>query len=146
MASGVELEIATRKRLLDAPGMAALVAQRIDWGVRPGAARPAITLTRIAGEIGRHFKGESLQETRVQVDVWANDYVTAAKIAHLVKVTLEPAITLPAIPPNMGSGVRFERGFADQPDPATEDTPTGIVHRARMDVRLWWALTEEEGI
>lgn len=142
MANGAELEIAIRARLKASAALVALVGTRMDWGLRPGPNLPAITLTRIPGPTDVHFKGDQgLQETRVQVDVWAPDYITASRVGHLVKAALEPAGEVAKIAPNMDSGVRFERSFADQPDPAIEDTPAGPVHRVRLDVRTWWALT-----
>ena len=142
---GTELEAAIRKRLKDRVELTALLGEgaTIDWDVRPSAAAYSIVLGRIAGPIAVHFKGnQGLQETRVQVDVWGKDGTKVKKIAHLARTTLEPPAIVAATGPNMGAGVRFERGFADQPDPATEETPTGLVHRSRFDIMIWWALIE----
>jgi hypothetical protein len=140
--TGMEMEVAVRARLKASAALTAMIGQRVDWGLRAGPVLPAITLTRIPGPKDTHYKGDQgLQETRVQVDAWAPDYATAMKVAHMARMVLEPPEVVAAIPPNMEAGVRFERSFAEQPDPATESTATGVVHRARFDIAIWWALT-----
>jgi hypothetical protein len=149
---GGELEIATRLRLQAIPALVALVGPRIDWGFRPEPEVPALVLEIVSDPRPDHFKGaQGLRQTRVQVDAWAADRLTAKRVAQLAMNGLRPAavIDLPAEGEpgwieGLAPGVRFERSTAEGPELGTFPgaTPNSIVHRARFDLLTWWALTE----
>jgi hypothetical protein len=148
---GGELEIATRKRLLDLDPLTDQVEERVDWGFRPEPPLPAVVLEIVSDPRPAHFKGDQgLRVTRVQVDVWAATRMAAKRIAQLVINELKPpaVVLIPEGSPGwvagMAGGVRFERAFCDGPELTRETgaTPNTIVHRARFDLLIWWALTE----
>jgi hypothetical protein len=146
---GNELEMAVRARLLAAPAIQAVANLRVDWGFRPAPPLPALVLEVVTDIRPHHFQDrQGLRETRVQVDAWGKTRTEAKRLALLTINALEPSAQVdiqgsPGHIPGMATGVRFERSFADGPEPSTESTETGVIHRARFDIMIWWALTAE---
>lgn len=75
--------------LLAEPSITTKVAQRITWNVRKqGAPTPAIVLTKVSGTPSYTNDGESISETRVQIDCWAAKYADAVEASRAVKALL----------------------------------------------------------
>ncbi|WP_065328178.1 tail completion protein gp17 [Tritonibacter mobilis] len=71
--------------------VAALCANRVDWGARPqGDDYPAIALHQVGGTQGHTLQGtDGLFQGRVQVDCYALHYSEARTLAQAVKLTLD---------------------------------------------------------
>lgn len=106
---------------------------RVYWVDRPqAAALPAVTLQIITDLRPQHLKGfNELRDTRVQIDCWAATYaaVTALKEAVLAAV----------VPLNTSNGIRFDRAIIDGERDLGERVETQFIHRASVDLMVWWA-------
>ena len=145
---GTELEIATRLRLRAAPWLVEQLGARFDWGFRAKPPLPALVLETISDPRPHHFKGpQGLRETRVQGDAWAASRTEAKRIAMAVINAMQGRAEIvireePGWEREMADAVRFEGAFADGPELSTETQTEGVVHRARFDLNIWWALSE----
>lgn len=110
-------------------GLRALVADRIEWGVRGDA--PSVALHLISSPPDHTLAGPSgLVEARVQVDCWADTFLKAKQIGTAV------VAALPARRAVIGS-VRFLACTVldTSRDRSGETTPNEL-HRTRIDVRV----------
>lgn len=120
-----------RARLLANGTIAALVSTRVDWGVRPqGKPLPAITLTMVNDTRDQRMDGlETTQGPLVQIDCWADTYLTASALREAV-------VTLLATPATQ-SGTRFLGAQNINTQDLPEKTDTGMVHRAMIRANVW---------
>lgn len=111
----------------DAP-IAAVVGTRIYWGIIPqNSTRPNIRLQTISDDRPAHLQGyDGARVTRVQCDCFAATYGAARGLA-------EKVITALAVPDEVG-GVFFGFTKAEGPRDLGEDTASGFVHRASVDL------------
>lgn len=121
------MEEALVARLAAAPGIAAIVGDRIDWFDRPSAL-PALVLTKVdAGREWTHDGPDGLDEPRVRFECWAGTKAAVAALGRALLAEME----LPAD----RDGTRFHEGSLeferwDRPD----DVDGGIaVFRVTMD-------------
>lgn len=106
---------------------------RVTWVERPqAAALPAVTLQIISDQRPQHLKGfNPLRGTLVQIDFWGDAYgdVTALKEAVLAAI----------VPENTSNGIRFDRAIIDGERDLGEQGTTAFIHRASIDLIVWWA-------
>lgn len=108
--------------------------QRAYWVDRPqAAALPAVTLQIISDQRPQHLKGfNPLRDTRVQIDCWGNSYGEVA--------ALKEAVLAAVVPESIANGIRFDRAIIDGERDLGEQTETQFIHRASIDLIVWWAL------
>lgn len=119
---------ALRARLVGQTG----AGTKVYWLDRPqGTALPAITLQTISADRPRTYNGmQGLRLSRVQMDVWANDYdegrtVFEAAVAELIPSRLE------------ANGIFFDHiNFEGEAD-LTERLETKLIYRTRVDLLVW---------
>lgn len=120
-------------RLLADSGLAALVANEINWIDRPqGDALPSVTLQIITSGRSYNFKGvNGLAGTRVQMDCWGGTYAAAKAVSRAVTTAIEPPVT--------HGGTVFGASFLDNaPDFPPEDLAGGVTaFRVKMDWIIW---------
>lgn len=123
---------ALRARLLEAPAVAELVAQRVTWVDRPqAAALPAITLQIIFEDRAQHMTGfVGRQFASVQVDVWASSSTEAASLKEAVIAALVPKTTT--------QGIRFGRALVTARD-QSERTEAQFIYRPSLDFSINYA-------
>lgn len=119
---------ALHSRLTAAGPVATAVGTRVYWVNRPqGSALPAIRLQTISDPRPEHLQGyDAARVTRVQADCFATTYGAARQLA-------EKVVTALAEPATVG-GVIFGHIKAEGPRDLGEDTTSGFVHRASMDL------------
>lgn len=123
-----DFEQALLARLVADSGVAALAGSRLYWGIIPqGKARPYVRLQVISDPRPQHLKGYfGARQTRVRADCMADKYGDARALAAAVIAALaEPATQ---------DGVHFGRTKAEGPRTDGEDTDSGFVHRASVDL------------
>lgn len=118
---------ALRARLL-ADAEVSGTTTRVHWGIVPqGAALPYIRLQTISDPRPQHLGGyDGARSTRVQADCFAASYGAARGLA-------EDVIAAVAVPATVG-GVQFGRVKAEGPRDLGEDTASGFVFRASVDL------------
>jgi hypothetical protein len=128
------MDEALRDLLLNEQRVAAIVARRVDWGVRPqGDALPAITLDRISGIAQMNLAGPSgWDRDRVQIDCWARTYKIAKDLSLLIA---GPGGLLVGYRGDH-QGFRLRTFVAGRRSDADSDTK-GPVHRTSVDVMVW---------
>ncbi len=124
----MSFEKALAKRLLMAGPIAGKVASRVDWMRRPqGAALPAITLQIITDTRDQHYGGFHPSVTRVQCDVWTDDFLASTELRDLIVPVLVPAAKV--------DGIRFQRGQGVTIRPATDADADGTpLYRQIIDI------------
>lgn len=129
------MEEALIARLLAAPPLAALVGNRINWGLRvQGEPLPALTLTNISPGRSYTYKGAAgLAGPRVQFDAYAADFLTAKALARALITVLEQPATV--------AGISFAPAFLEaERGPDAEDLGGGArVERVRLDFFIWFS-------
>ena len=117
-----------RARLIAAAGVTAIVGQKVYWGITPqGTVLPYVRLNTISDPRPEHLQGyDGSRITRVQADCFAGSYATARALAEAV-------IAAVADPATVGT-VRFGRTKAEGPRDLGEDTASGFVFRASVDL------------
>lgn len=128
------MEADLRARLTGDPTVkAAVKASAIAWGDRPQASGlPAITLDFIDDARPQHMTDfQAVRGTQVQVDVWADDKLTARDLREAVIAALAPTA-------NIGA-TSFRRSFVDRVGSSFESVETAIVYRERIDFTIWHA-------
>lgn len=116
------------RTLLRADPRASEAAGRIDWGVRvQGAPIPAVTLLRVGAPID---VSANLRQSRIQIDVWANDYAQSDRIAKAINSILSGFR-------GVIDGVDFTGAFLDEERDLPEADTTGVMHRVMLDYRVW---------
>jgi len=113
-----------RSRLLGATA----AGSRVYWLSRPQAsALPAITLQTISGGLEQNLKGfEEMQQSRVQLDVWATSYDQMIEVFNAAVAALAP--------PTVQGGTTFSRMMFDPPRDLLERTDTQEVFRKSVDL------------
>lgn len=101
---------------------------RVTWLERPqGDGLPAITLQTVVDGQEQHLKGfHGLQESRVQLDVWALSYVEAQTIAQAAVEAVVPADTV-------GDTV-FSRTLIENRRDLTDRAAEATIYRVSMDL------------
>ncbi len=126
----MDMQGALRARIT---GAATTVGTKVYWVDRPQtSALPAVTLQIISDLREQHLKGfQSIRGTRVQVDCWGTTYsqVTALKEAVLAAI----------VPENLSNGIRFHRAIIEGERDLGERVETQFIHRASVDLIIWWA-------
>lgn len=132
------MEEALRAKLLATAALAALVAKRVDWGLRPqGGELPAVALHVISDIADLTMKGASHWNTaRIQADCWGRTFKAARDVGRVV-----------AAPASAGglhgfrgvlSGIRF-RIFVLDRDTGTDTDTVGIIHKSQIDLRVLYS-------
>lgn len=127
----MDFQASVRARLLADAAITAEVGTRVYWGERPQAdPLPAIVLTTVSDP--RPFCIDHYQETRstrVQLDVFAEHYGEALRIARAaISVLKDPAII---------SGKVFGAAFVDSQRDLSERVNGEEIHRQSVDLLLW---------
>jgi hypothetical protein len=125
------MEVQLRARLLANSPVAAIVANRISWGVRPqGEAYPSLVLTVIDDPRPQTFKANiDVRSTLVQMDCYG---ITRAQVAALREAAISAIV-----PPAIQGSVEFLRAFIDTVRGMDMRTETGVIYRDTVDVRIW---------
>lgn len=131
------MKAAIRRILLANSGVAALVGDRIAWGVLPrGTAYPAIALHHLSGPHHYAMGGPSnLATSRVQVNCLADLPVTSDALAAAVRSALSGLRATVA-------GVTIQGAFLDNEDDLVdgEPQPPDEIHcDVRQDYLIWHA-------
>ena len=93
-------------RLRAAAGVTSLIGAKSYWEQAPqGTARPYVTLLDVTQLRGQTLKGWDLEAARVQIDVWADDYLEKNAIMDAVIAALVPGGTF--------NGHKFQRADVD---------------------------------
>jgi len=118
-------------RLIGAPAVAALVADRIEWDdLAADSALPAITLQVITDERPQNHDGfDDFRGTRVQLNSLARTKAQAIAVREAAIAVLVPA-------GEQGS-TTFLRSFIDGGGSDAERTSTGRLCRERTDFIIW---------
>lgn len=120
--------------LLADSGVAAIVADRITWAVRPQAeALPAVVLHRITA--GRHYTHEGrngLEGPLIQIDCWGSNHGAAKRLARAVIAALDTLTTSP-FQAAFVEGERDDNEWGEGPDA----TGAAGFFRTSLDVRVW---------
>ena len=121
------MEEALRAALLAASGVKALVADRIDWGLRPDIV-PSVRL-QLVGKVPFYtYDGrDGLTPYRVQADCFGRRYGEAKLVARAVEAAID-GLTRPAFE------ARFLLGERDDQDTDAAGQP---LHRTSLDFRIW---------
>ena len=126
----MDMQGALRARIT---GASTSAGTRVYWVDRPQAsALPSVTLQIITDLRPQHLKGfDETRDTRVQIDCWAATYAAAT--------ALKEAVLAAVIPINTSNGIRFDRAIIDGERDLGERTETQFIHRASVDLVIWWA-------
>ena len=106
----------------------AALTTELHWTRVPqGKSLPYVRLQTVSDPRPQHLKGyDAMRETRVQVDCFASSWGQSRAIAEaIIAATARPATH---------GGIQFGRVRAEGPRDLGEDTPSGFVHRANMDL------------
>lgn len=124
----MDLAKALIARLDAAAAVTDVAGSRTYWLVRPqNSALPAVVLQVVGGERAQHLDGfEDMRTVRVQAACLAEK--------HSVSRTLAEAVTAALVPEAEVDGVLFWRASADEPRDLGNQTDTGFVHRAVVDL------------
>lgn len=119
---------ALHARLTADPQVAASVSMRVYWVNRPqNSDLPAIRLQTISDPRPEHLNGyDGARVVRVQADCFATTYGGARQLAEKVIA----AVSAPAT----AGGIVFGHTKAEGPRDLGEDTASGFVHRASVDL------------
>lgn len=115
---------ALRTRLVNDLAVAAIVGEKVHWGIVPNAAAtPYIRLQAIGGEEGEVLDGpDGLKRAFVTVDCYAGTHKAAWALAQATRAALVGTATF--------AGVTMIRTDSELPRDAGEDIPgVGYVHR-----------------
>jgi hypothetical protein len=106
---------------------------RIYWVERPqSSALPSVTLQIISDLRPQHLKGfDELRDTRVQIDCWGKNYAEAVAVKEAALAAL--------VPENTANSIRFDRAIVDGERDLGEMAGTTFIHRASVDLVVWWA-------
>lgn len=129
----MDMEGATRKRLLDATPVSAINGSRVYWVDRPQAsALPASVLEKAGGTREQHLKGfNDLRPTRVQLSAFALEFNQANALMEAMIDALVPEAT--------SSGIIFNRAIVDgEPRTSGGMVGTQFVHQHSVDLIMWW--------
>lgn len=125
------MEEAITAILLGADPVAALVADRVNWGERPGEDMPAITLHRISGARDATMAGRSgLVSSIVQLDVWGRTYRDSKLLARAVIAALPQTRVVAA-------GITVQGVFINSESDSFEGDDPLPLFRTRIDLSVW---------
>ncbi len=132
------MEEALTALLLGHAPLTGLVGQRVHWLRQPvgDAAFPYVNLQIAGGDRSYHMQGETgLRKTRVQADVWAENYTSSKAVMRAFEDVLSGY---------SGSilGVKIQGAFMEQPRDLTDET-TGAerqLFRLTVDTEISWHL------
>lgn len=134
------MDEALRDLLLGTAAITAIVARRVDWGVRPqGDALPAITLDRISGVPQMNMAGPSGWDLdRIQIDSWARTYKVAKDISLLIAGSPSPTRPAGVLVGYRGDhlGMRLRTFIVGRRSDSDSDNK-GPVHCTSVDVMVW---------
>lgn len=130
---------ALRRRLVESPAVAAIVADRVFWDERPQAsALPAIVLQVVSDPRPQTMKGfQAARATRVQADCMAQTGPAGGGPA--IVAALVEAVIAAVAPAAQVGGTAFSRSFVDAARDLPERTEHGIVNRTSLDLIVWHA-------
>lgn len=115
--------------LADNAALSALVADRIQWGVRDTVS-PSVALHLIDAPPDWTLKGPSgLVQARVQIDAWADTFLAAKAVADAA------VAALPMIGSVVGS-TKFLSCVVIDKERGTSGASPNLLHRTRTDVRV----------
>jgi hypothetical protein len=124
----MEMYGALRARLLGETG----AGSRVTWVDRPQASTlPAITLQTISADRPRTYNGmQGLRLSRVQMDVWADDFDQGRTVYEAAVAALIPSRLTE-------NGIFFDHiNFEGEAD-LTERLETKTIYRTRVDLLVW---------
>lgn len=125
----VDFVIALRGRIVAAPAVSTSLGSRLYPvnKVPQNAAKPYAYYQVISDPRPEHLKGyDSARQSRIQIDIVADDYATARAIGENIIETV-------AVPGTHG-GIRFGRTKAEGPRDLSEETASGTISRASLDL------------
>lgn len=126
------MEQAFRNLLLADSAVSAIVGTRVNWAERPQASPlPAIVLHMVSDNNGHHMAGpDGLQETRVQVDAYADSYGSVKGLQRAVRAALDGY---------SGGNIQgiFHAGSRDGRDGETNEADRP--HRVSLDFMTTWS-------
>lgn len=127
----MSFESALRKRLIQDDAVAAMVADRVHWKVRPqNGALPAIVLLMIHDPRPQHLGGfQSLRPTRIQADCYGRTYDQARELREAVIAVLAAKAT--------EEDTRFDVGFINDARDRLDETAAGAAHVQLIDATIW---------
>jgi hypothetical protein len=122
-------------RLKADAGVAAIAGARVFWDVRPQkgdlSGFPAVVLTTIFGDRPQHLDGfEDMATATVQASCYAEKKAESRALAE--------AVIAAAIPEGDVDDVLFWRGDASEPRDIGEQTDTGFIYHAAVDLTVRW--------
>ena len=125
------METQLRTRLLNASAVAAIVGNKVHWGVRPqGEAYPSLVLTIVSDPRPQDYKGNiAHRSTRVQADCYGTTRAQAVSLREAVIAAIVPTATV--------GGVTFRRAFVNNVVNRDGYTDTGLVFRDMVDFDIW---------
>ena len=114
-------------------GISAEAGDRVNWAERPQEeSLPAVILWKIGGSRDMTMDGPSgLVESRLQVDCWAADALTAKRLALAVINLLQN------FKHSVHGGTSFQGGFIDGERDSFENEAGSAYHRVTLDARIW---------
>lgn len=129
-------EVALTQRLEESELVSALVSSRIHWGIRPPEGElPCIVITILADLRDQHLDGfNSLWETRVQIDCYADRRLDAGRLREAVLLAVVPVADVP--------GHRFDRAFINLIADRGDDGTGQYTQRQLIDINFWHGTTE----
>jgi hypothetical protein len=127
------MQVGITTHLLANGPLTGAVGTHISWASRPqGEALPGLVLFRLPGTRDVNMAGRSgLVETRVQIDSWAADYLSAAANAKLALKAFD------SLPGQTISGVDFLGAFPEGDRDDYEGDLPDRKYRTSFDVRVW---------
>lgn len=119
---------ALRKRLIDDAAVNAIVGGAVRWSLVPATDElPYIRLQVVSDARPLLLEDyEDARTSRVQCDCFAADYTGARALADAVIAAVEEPATI--------DGIAFGRTAVEGPRDLGEDTASGFIHRASMDL------------
>lgn len=119
--------------LLADAGLAALVANRISWSMRPQAEPvPALVLTVVSRARDELLTAPGrLNDYRIQVDAYAGDYAVAKAVARAALAAFD-ALTAPF----QGAFLLTERDLSDL-SPGPQAGTGRTLSRVSQDIEVW---------
>ena len=131
------MEEALRAKLLATAALAALVGNRIDWGIRStGAGLPAVRLFEISGVPRMNLAGPSgWSRSRIQCEAWGRTYKAARDAGDQIA---KPGIgVLHGLRETVG-GIRLRTFILGRRSDEDSDD-NGPLFRTALDVLVWHA-------